>query len=162
MIVGFTGTREGLTHSQLYSLRRYLIETAPTELHHGCCVGADASVHKIIRSGALPIKIVGHPGPMSSLQMTIREVEFDRLHKSKDYSVRNSDIVRASEMILVVPPAPVPSEDLTTMLNVGNGGTWQTARKARMAAKPIVVFWPSGKVIIWMVGTGKKQIWSPK
>lgn len=171
MILSFTGTREGLTHSQLYSLREYLVATKPDEVHHGCCVGADAIFHNIVcdlsYKLSTPIKIVGHPGPASVLRMTLCSQEFHILHPSKDYSPRNSDIVRDGELLLATPKevcsvvsAAGAMASIPSMFSL-NGGTWQTVRKARMADKTVVIFWPGGQVVVHASGKPIER-WSPK
>lgn len=39
--IGFTGSRQGLSPSQRAEFEGLLRETAPAELHHGGCVGAE-------------------------------------------------------------------------------------------------------------------------
>lgn len=42
MILGFTGTRQGMTDYQQAQVRRFLVAYQCTILHHGDCIGADA------------------------------------------------------------------------------------------------------------------------
>ena len=79
MIIGFTGTRYGMTQSQALQLTQLLAELhsqhGVQEFHHGACVGSDAEAHRLIRNGSagkphgwpylsLPgVRIVCHPGP---------------------------------------------------------------------------------------------------
>ena len=51
-IVGFTGTRQGMTDDQKCALRKLLSEIArngsfPLLFHHGDCVGSDEEAHEI-------------------------------------------------------------------------------------------------------------------
>jgi uncharacterized protein YyaL (SSP411 family) len=47
MVVGFTGTREGMTDAQQASVLRLLLELDPHGIHHGDSVGADAQSHDL-------------------------------------------------------------------------------------------------------------------
>lgn len=144
MIVGFTGTRDGMSFAQSESLLRVLRGLCPTEVHHGCCVGADAQLHNL---AYWDWPLYGHPGPPGPLRMQISGVvdepgfRFARningfcfLYPAKDYGARNQDIVRVCHVLVAAPAEMVEAR----------GGTWQTVRRARKARRKIVVVWPDG------------------
>lgn len=52
MIVGFTGTREGMSPEQKRVTREIISQLITTSVHtavHGDCIGADTDFHHIIR-----------------------------------------------------------------------------------------------------------------
>lgn len=49
-IIGFTGTRRGMTRLQKQMIETFLVMHSPKEAHHGDCVGSDALFHRIIES----------------------------------------------------------------------------------------------------------------
>ena len=59
MKIGFTGTQVGISEKQKEKLRELIVEYKPDEVHHGDCVGADASFDQLCCS--LAIKRVIHP-----------------------------------------------------------------------------------------------------
>lgn len=67
MIIGFTGTRYGMTEEQKKSLRNLLLELggefplARKTVHHGDCVGADREFHYLAAEIFGPCDIVIHP-----------------------------------------------------------------------------------------------------
>jgi hypothetical protein len=131
-IVGFTGTRDGMTWAQHKRVSEILHELRPIEVHHGCCVGADAQFHAV----ALWFwPVIGHPGPDGPLRAQL--TGFRRLEPSKDYGERNQDIVNVCEVLIA---APKEAREMSS------GGTWQTVRRARKAGKPIKIVWPDGSV----------------
>lgn len=131
MIVGFTGTRNGMSPAQRERVMQVIQALRPAEVHHGCCVGADEEMHLVMRWYA---PMHGHPGP-PGLRMRSRE-GFGRLYPEKDYGARNQDIVDACNVLVAAP---------AEMMEQPSGGTWQTVRRARRAKKRIVVVWPDGR-----------------
>ena len=130
MIVGFTGTRDGMSREQGARVAQVVHEQRPTEVHHGCCVGADEELHNIAR-WFWPV--IGHPGPPGPLRASL--VGFTRVHPAKGYGDRNQDIVDACD-VLVAAPKEAKEQP--------SGGTWQTVRRARRAGKRVIVIWPDG------------------
>ena len=60
--LGVTGTRQGITGEQLEALYAWFHRHASlgyTDLHHGDCVGADATVAS--RLGSFGLRLVSHP-----------------------------------------------------------------------------------------------------
>jgi hypothetical protein len=130
MIVGFTGTRRGMTAAQHRAVLQLVQELRPTEVHHGCCVGADAELHGTAR-WFWPVH--GHPGPDGPYRARLEG--FTKLYPSKGYSFRNQDIANACDVLVAAPAESAPQS---------SGGTWQTVRRARAGGKRVVVVWPDG------------------
>lgn len=131
MKLGFTGTQDGMTQWQSQFVFNEMMDLAPTEAHHGCCVGADAEFHDIL--GYSQAKVHGHP-PIKTDKMA--DCSCDVMHEPKDYLVRNHDIVDASEWLIAAPKGP---EEMRS-------GTWATVRYARKQKRPISIVWPDGRI----------------
>ena len=133
MRVGFTGTAQGLTDIQFQSLGLLLQElkkNGATELHHGCCIGADYAAHEI--GQALGYEIVKHPPDNTSkMAECIGGTEW----RPKPYLDRNHDIVDATVMLVATPKERY--EQLRS-------GTWATVRYATKRNRPITFVWPDG------------------
>lgn len=70
-VVGFTGTREGMTPAQKSVVAETLTYAwaqlegwVPDEVHHGGCEGADWDFHEIVRAYLPQTRIVVHPSTM--------------------------------------------------------------------------------------------------
>jgi hypothetical protein len=130
--VGITGTRQGCNAKQYSALERvlsYIIRRnrgIVTTLHHGDCIGVDAEAHHLALKIGYAIEI--HP-PM--IQTYRAKCESSMVHVPKSYKVRDTDIVLASDILLVVPAGPEE--------NWPHSGTWKTARIARRVGTPIQV-----------------------
>lgn len=135
MIIGFTGTQQGMLDTQLreisYWLSLQLSLTGVEEAHHGLCIGGDEQFHNICRS--LDIPIVGHPGNNPAKTMKYAESEFKLLHPSKPNLERNNDIVEMIDILLAGPQ---------TRTEVLRSGTWYTIRRARKRGKPVNLMYP--------------------
>ena len=134
IIVGFTGTREGLTSAQREALVKvlYRLYSDGSEFHHGDCVGADEEAHEIAREIGYEIHI--HPPSISRLRAFCKG---DVVYSPKPYLERNHDIVDASDILVACP---------AQSYEVLRSGTWATVRYARRVGKPIVIIYPNGSV----------------
>ncbi len=133
-VVGFTGTKDGITAAQLTALED-LMNRIPglREFHHGDCVGADDAAHQLalVARGLWtevhpPInqkRACGHRGNVR--------------HPPKDFLPRNADIVAAADLLVACP------KEMTEQLR---SGTWSTVRKARQKRIPIALVFPDGSV----------------
>lgn len=122
MIVGITGTREGMTPVQNIRLSAELRKIAHIdEFHHGGCVGADMEAEGIVRQwhGVSVKEIVEHPGQPGT------------------YFKRNREIVDAVDVLYVCPRLN-ERED--------RGGTWYTHDYAVKRGKSVKIVWPNGSV----------------
>lgn len=132
MIMGFSGTREGMTEVQKTMLRRLLGEYTPTEFHHGDCVGADAEAHDIVRELFDPFacRIIIHP-PRAVADRAWKEG--DTILEAREFLTRNRDIVNACDVLIVTPKES--QEQLRS-------GTWATYRWAVKTGKKRHVVYP--------------------
>ena len=126
MIVGFTGSRHGMTTEQQMLVREALLSLEPTAVHHGDCVGADAEFHKIALE--LKIKIVIHP-PVDFKFRAFCEGAEEEWTK-REYLERDRDIVECSDALIAAPKSK--EEELRS-------GTWYTIRYARKTNKKVTI-----------------------
>jgi hypothetical protein len=139
--LGFTGTQIGMTDEQRRSFIMWVKTHPPSEFHHGCCLGADEEAWECVSSWAdLGIEnrpvIVAHP-PKNRSFMSVSALDLsDEKRKPDEYLVRNANIVNACDVLAACPKGPEETRS----------GTWSTVRRARRARKPVVIFWPDGRV----------------
>jgi hypothetical protein len=133
MIIGFTGSRKGMTGDQSVVVARLLLKA--TEAHHGDCIGADEQFHDLCL--ALEIPIVIHP-PEDDTYRAFCEGAI-RVEPPRPFLVRNKDIVNSSELLVAT-----PKEDYEPDVARGQG-TWSTVRYARRSSKDFRVVWPEGE-----------------
>jgi hypothetical protein len=134
-VVGFTGTKDGLTPPQLTALETLLaaIPGART-LHHGDCVGADDAAHHLARRFGW--RIVVHP-PINQAR-ACGHIGDLRL-PPKDFLARNADIVAAAaEAAGLLVACPGQAEERL------RSGTWATVRRGRRARIPVGLVLPDG------------------
>ena len=130
MIVGFTGTRNGLSKEQRIALEGKFQSRKIDALHHGCCVGADEEANGIARECG--IKTIGHP-PLNTRLMSMCRV--DELRPPLDYLDRNQEIVKECDILIACPG---------TMKPIQRSGTWFTIRHAEQVGRPTIVIFPDG------------------
>jgi hypothetical protein len=135
VIVGFTGARDGLTEEQHLSLVRLLTELeqlGATDLHHGDCVGADATA--ATEAHLLGYRVVSHPPANSSRRAFAPS---DVVLPEANYLDRNQHIVDECDLLIACPSSF--KEQLRS-------GTWSTVRRARRSRKPVRLVRPDGSV----------------
>ena len=132
MIVGFTGTRRGMTREQRLGITRLLEDFSPSEVHHGDCIGADSDFHSIALFLGIPI--IGHPASGIGSQRAYNK-GFTQLCEPLPPLDRNKNIVDESD-ILVATPKGYREER--------RSGTWATLRYARSSGKDVIIVYPDG------------------
>ena len=132
-IVGFTGTRHGLTPAQRQSLELVLVQECGDdgEVHHGDCVGADASCHTIALAHGW--RIVVHPPDNDTLRAFC---EGDETREPEGYIDRNRSIVDDTHVLVACPSGPEERRS----------GTWSTIRWAMKNGRRVVIVWPDGTI----------------
>ena len=133
MVIGFTGTRQGMTEPQKALLLNLLQKYNTTEVHHGDCIGADSQFHDLILDYFPTCKIVIHP-PEKTKAQAFRTGELVVRLDTKDYLDRNHDIVDACEVLMACPKEPEHE--------VHRSGTWATVRYARKIGRIINIIRP--------------------
>jgi hypothetical protein len=137
MIVGFTGTRNGLTDAQRTALNAVLTVLfdlcGPSgELRHGDAVGADSEAHAIARK--IGLRIVIHPPTSGTFRAFCPG---DLVLTPTPYPNGNKHIVDAAEVLIACPPGQVEET---------RSGTWSTVRYCRKQGKPVYLVLPDGSV----------------
>jgi hypothetical protein len=130
MILGFTGTRRGLTPSQRSSLKALIETIRPTVFHHGDCVGADAEAHDIVKARYPDCEMVLHPPQNPAL----RAFKKGTLKATKPYLDRNRCIVDSCELLVACPGE---------ITEATRSGTWSTIRYAKKQGVQIHLLYPS-------------------
>lgn len=130
MVIGFTGTREGMSKSQKKLFKESILiineKERIDEFHHGDCIGADSEAHDLIREHLPDVKIVVHP-PKES---TLRAFRLGIIRTPKPYLDRNKDIVNEIDLLIASPKE---------LDEVKRSGTWSTIRYAKKNFKPVII-----------------------
>jgi hypothetical protein len=135
--LGFTGTRQGMTNAQYYTVRALIAFMCPEVAHHGCCMGADEQFARIcfeLRVG----RIISHPPIKTEFKALDTYSHVQR--RERPYLVRNRDIVDESDLLLACP------KDSENMVVPRKGGTWCTIKDARSQNRPLVSVYPGGNL----------------
>jgi hypothetical protein len=130
MIVGFTGTRQGMTPQQVVDVDGLLAHFEPTEAHHGGCIGADQEFHEVCESYG--IWTVVHWSDMPQYRANIVGNEE---RPAQPPLVRNYNIVKECDHLIATPKG---------FKMVMRSGTWATVRLARGSWKPYTIIYPDG------------------
>lgn len=129
IVLGVTGTRQGLSQAQRFAAHRLLVDIGPTRLHHGDCIGVDVQIHVMATKLGIPITV--HPPDIRTYRAFTRG---DQMTEPLPYLVRDRIIVDTCTLLLAVPNGP---EKLRS-------GTWATVRYARKQHRRIVILRPDG------------------
>lgn len=134
MLIGFTGTREGLKPAQRQGLLNLLSNLKDVrQAHHGDCTGADQEFHEAVE--ALfneTVIIVSHP-PINNKFRAYCDANIT--FPTKDYLERNDDIVNSCDALIAAPNG---------FEEIKRSGTWYTVRRAREAGKLVIIVYPDG------------------
>lgn len=134
--IGFTGTRNGCTGEQEATLKELLIvyRSEADQFHHGDCVGADCTAHKIALE--LEYNVYLHPPTNPKFRAFVSGCHV--VESPKTYLVRNRIIVDRCFLLIATPSSS--HEQLRS-------GTWATVRYARQQKRMVHVILPDGDVM---------------
>ena len=132
MIYGFTGTRQGMNDNQKRRLMQFIEPNKPYLVVHGDCIGADTDFHNYCFAIGIPIEIRPCDHPTRAWNEGARLI-----HPVKKPLSRNEDIVKQSHLMLGTPGLNYETT---------RGGTWHAIRFAKKKQKPLIIFWPDGRV----------------
>jgi hypothetical protein len=130
MIVGFTGTRKGMTARQRREVWEVLL--AAHEAHHGDCVGADADFHDLCQRQGTPVVL--HPPTNRTLRAFCEGAA--REEPEAPYLVRDRHIVTVCHLLLAAPAEAIEPPPARGQ------GTWSTVRYARKVGRDVRVLAP--------------------
>lgn len=124
-LIGFTGTRYGMTPNQKKKVYEILLQhkRQGAKFHHGDCRGADVQAAQIAH--VLRYRTIAHPGPTDSVNFVS-----DETCDEKPFLERNRDIVDFTQLLIAAPRTA--QEELRS-------GTWATVRYARKTGKKVIV-----------------------
>ena len=128
--VGFTGTRRGMTYSQIVRVTRLINMHQPQVVHHGDCIGADAQFHDICLACGT-CEIVIHPPTNTSMRAYCKGAT--NILNPTAYLDRNKKIVNLSNFLIA---CPMQKEEQL------RSGTWSTIRFAKKTDTDVVIIYP--------------------
>jgi hypothetical protein len=137
-VLGFTGTREGMTDEQehMVDVLLALVGRSVREAHHGDCVGADEQFHALCRRHLVPVVL--HPPADDKLRAWCKGAV--RVCAPEPYLKRDRIIVRQSGRMLAAPKEQREPNAARA------GGTWYTVRWARKLHVPCLLVRPDGSL----------------
>jgi len=140
MILGFTGTRAGMTNKQYVRVHDLYCKLLPEIAVHGGCSGADKHfdelMEKMFRHHGAPVEI--HVRPGYGTVTTYYDLDPHVVMSRKNYLDRNKDIVAEACVVIACPSGCVEMPR--------GSGTWATIRYTRTAKKPLYIVYPDGRV----------------
>ncbi len=135
MIVGFTGTRNGMTEAQQRTFLHQMNNLKPERFLFGDCVGSDYIASLIAFHCGIPER-VSHPPINKSLRAFSKYATL--VMPEKEYLARNRDIVDSADLLIATV--------LQFTDHPRSGGTWYTIRYAIKKGVPVTVIWPDGEI----------------
>jgi hypothetical protein len=154
MVLGFTGTQNGMNSFQESEVLKLFDSTQPETLHHGDCIGSDAQCHYLFLrwhacNDYMKRNIIVHP-PIDEkkrafvLKAQMGQSLIDLMTNCKNsidiielqplsYFDRNYEIVRACNLLIVTPKE---------LEHTVRSGTWKTVRYAWQLKKDVRVIPP--------------------
>lgn len=139
-IVGFTGTREGMTGPQIETVKSILQDENPVRAVHGDCIGADAQFHDICVARKVWIDV--YPSNIVT-QRAYSHGMIDTVHTPRPPLDRNKLIVDECDFLIV---APAQEKEVL------RSGTWSTYRYAMKKKKTVYLILPSGQFAKYVLG----------
>lgn len=145
MILGFTGTRLGMTPAQRVALPSVLA-TLPERVLHGGAEGADEEFHifvwnrsmrQLVSRLAIEVYPIGEARRVEWREMFGHERGVTLHVETDDPLARNRIIATRCDHLLAFPDSA--RERMRS-------GTWATVRYARAAGKPVTLVLPDGQV----------------
>lgn len=143
MIIGFTGSRDGLSDIQIAWLYKTFeagkADGTIKEVHHGACVGADEAVHVAALDNDVRVHAWPPTNPKYLAQQCLNEHPRVTVHPAMPYLNRDREIVHATKGLIALPKQ---NEQPPRMLW---GGTWYTVDYAERTRKPVYICYPNGR-----------------
>ena len=147
-IVGFTGSRAGITSHQRETLKKLLLMINPIEAHHGECIGSDAAFHGIVQDTLPECHIVGHPPKVDTYRVVLSG--YFREEDRRGYQDCGGDIVQACTLMVVCVKSHKRFDNTQKrddkMDNRYRTTPWHVINLAKDAGRELVVVYPDGMV----------------
>jgi hypothetical protein len=138
-VIGFTGTRDGLTPPQRAALKRLVADIRLSVAVHGAAIGADAEFVLAVSEIIPRPQIVARPSDQPQQTDANALALSDKIHRVEPPLARNHKIVGDADALIACPR--LDNEELRS-------GTWATVRSARKQGKLITILWPDGRVTV--------------
>lgn len=143
MIIGFTGTSQGMNAVQSAALAALLDQLRPVTIMHGDCIGADAEFHDFARRRGAKGYIIlpgmdGFGRSPKRARCVIPDDCLGLVEAPQPYLRRNRVIAETAQFLIAVPKER--DEQFR------GSGTWSTIRYARSARTPHWILYPDGVV----------------
>lgn len=135
MIVGFTGTRRGMTEAQEKAVRRLLRSMVPDRALHGACAGADRQFHPLASERVAFVEMYPSTDEQHDWALAHRNETWDTVHPVQHPLRRNKIIATRCDVLIATP---------FEMKEVLRSGTWATIRYAREAGKQLCIVYRDG------------------
>ena len=132
MILGFTGSRKGMTARQFSTFAARLAARPWERLVHGSAYGADQMAHYV----ALALRVPVHLRPCALVDQVAPCPGAVLVHPARPPLYRNLDIVVECALLVACPSGPEHRRS----------GTWSTVRAAREQGRRVVLVLPDGSV----------------
>ncbi len=137
-VVGFTGTRDGMTQKQrelvlLVAVAIKASSQSNREFHHGDCIGSDELAHEIFRHRGF--WMVVHPPKITRYRAYCAG---DVVLPVDDYISRNHTIVDTCEVLVATPQTTAEQQC---------SGTWATIRYAKAEGRALIIIGPDGTLV---------------
>ena len=137
ILLGFTGTRKGLTHKQELAFQcivnTLLSLNSNVKFMHGDCIGADADAHTLCRKLGIS-KIGSYPCNIESQRAF---TDATQISKPLPPLERNEFIANNCDILIACPG---------TMEEELRSGTWSTIRRRVRFQKRMIIIWPDGSI----------------
>lgn len=133
-VVGFTGTRNGMTERQRAAVVDLLFDLKPTAVVHGDCIGADDDFDAICAAVDIERRI--RPCTYHNMRAFCDRRGAKVVAKPKRPMARNRDIVADADVLIACPPN-------RERIKSGSG-TWATIGFAKKAGIRVLVVFPEG------------------
>lgn len=133
-MIGFTGTRKGMTDIQKEKIRDYL--NRKIEYHmffaHGDCKGSDEQAHQIALDLGYCVRIYPPSNPIHRAYCK----GATKVFPERQYHTRNLAIRAASDVLIATP---------ATEYEIMRSGTWSMIRNMVKEGKDVLIIYPSGR-----------------
>lgn len=135
MIVGFTGSRRGMSRDQQLRVFSLLRHFRPEEVRHGDCLGADEEFHELAYVFGAHVHI--HP-PKEELYRAFCKGDNVTMHPPEEYLIRDRLIVRGSDVLIGAP----------LNMNKTHSGSWYTINFAKQVKTDVYHIGRDGSVTL--------------
>lgn len=129
----FTGTRAGMTQSQIERVRYFIKLLNPSGAIHGDCMGGDSQFHQLCLLAGVRVTIF--PSTLRGTRALCIDAKY--VHKPAPPLDRNIHMLRCATEVIAAPRGMV--EEIRS-------GTWHAIRNTRKMGKPVRICYPDGSV----------------